>query len=608
MKKVLLALILVASSFLAFGNGLFAADEETGNLVVHFKAWNETYDTLGSWAWGGPAAGKLKDGIDDFGAYWEYNNIPVGTSVGFIAVEWPSGEGPDWDQKLTGDVNISADAIVAGETTHVYVFQGAATSVNHPGHYIAMPDTTNLLVVYYDPTNNYEDNLGIHHWGWTEPDPEWNQPATLFTNAGMSEANIPVKAVMMSYPAEDGAGLLIYYGEGDNSKKTDGITMTDGGATELGETGIAYVVNKGDGNTTNNNVFYNDYAAFKEEAFSFKLMPFDPIERDGTYAVDSHTIIVKTSANVANPYPDAEDKEAAVATVENWFSVHEKIGVGEYGPALAIERVDFARNNATVNAFVIVMEEELDNTKQYEIFFSLYRDLEVAKEVEVTINLTVPANTPAEAVLSLAGSMQNWTPGDINYTATQVGDTLEYTVTFTVDVTEAFTTFKYKWTRGAWGTEEHVATDRDLVIPNYVDSIEFDDVVEAWTDIEAPDDKYAAPVRLPEPNLEAQLPLNMDLGAPTITFIAPSAIVGQPAANRIIVVPWGQPFNINQFPRFRANDDRDGDITAFVYVPKGAYSVLDTRTEGDYTIMLRVVDTWGNVTEETFIFRVAKTA
>jgi len=35
-------------------------------------------------------------------------------------------------------------------------------------------------------------------------------------------------------------------------------------------------------------------------------------------------------------------------------------------------------------------------------------------------------------------------------------------------------------------------------------------------------------------------------------------------------------------------------------------SVLNTAEEGDYTIMLQVEDKWGNVTQETFIFRVVK--
>jgi len=225
--------------------------------------------------------------------------------------------------------------------------------------------------------------------------------------------------------------------------------------------------------------------------------------------------------------------------------------------------------------------------------------------------VTVPANTPAEAALSIAGSLQGWSPGVAAYTATKVGETLVYTLTFTVEVTEPYTTFEYKWTRGSWPTEEFVASNRPLVVPNNVTSIVFEDTIEAWADIDAPAEKYAAPSRVAPAvpkNVSASIVLDLDRSAPQIIFIAPTSIVGKVAAERIIVVAWGQPFNVNQFPRFRAEDDRDGDITAFVYVPKGAYSVLDTRTEGDYTIKLRVVDTWGNVTEETFIFRVTKTA
>ena len=71
-------------------------------------------------------------------------------------------------------------------------------------------------------------------------------------------------------------------------------------------------------------------------------------------------------------------------------------------------------------------------------------------------------------------------------------------------------------------------------------------------------------------------------------------------------MPWGQPFDQSLFPRYSVTDNRDGDITSFVFVPKGNMSVLNTAEEGDYTIMLQVVDKWGNVTQETFIFRVVK--
>jgi hypothetical protein len=152
---------------------------------------------------------------------------------------------------------------------------------------------------------------------------------------------------------------------------------------------------------------------------------------------------------------------------------------------LAIERVDFASSNTTLNQFVVILEDEMDNTNEYELFFNL--------------------NQPDETL-----------------------------------------------------------------------------------------------------NVKASIILAMDTEAPEIQFISPTGIVGKDAADRIIEVAWGVPFDQNSFPRFRATDDRDGDLTSFVFVPKGQYSVLNTAEEGDYTIMLEVSDKWGNVTQETFIFRVVK--
>ena len=68
MKKVLLAFIFVAAFAMLLGTSSFAADATHGDLVVHFKAWDENYTDLGSWAWGDTAAGKRADGVDDFGA------------------------------------------------------------------------------------------------------------------------------------------------------------------------------------------------------------------------------------------------------------------------------------------------------------------------------------------------------------------------------------------------------------------------------------------------------------------------------------------------------------------------------------------------------------
>lgn len=604
MKKVLFAFMLVLSAVVLVGTRAYAAG--TGNLVVHFQAWNEDdYDNLGSWAWGSTAAGRLADGTDDFGVYYTFNDLAVDVEIGFIAVTWIGTEGPDWNKKLTGDVLIAPGTVQEGKTTHVFVFQGA----NGAQYLVADPDNHSVIVVYYDGAGAYEEDLGICSWGWTTSGCSWGTPDPVFNTVGKSPADIAVKGFALASENITGAGFLIYV-SGDNDKKTGDIKSDTGffQTHTAGSYDILYVVNAGDGNTSNSNVF-TDPKLFAEEAFSFKLMPFDNDEKTGTYAVDPNTIIVKTSSPVASPYPLATDKEAARATIESWFVVKEVLGEGQYGAPLAIERVDFATSNSTLNQFVIILEDELDNTKEYELFFNLNQPdevLEEAKEVQVTINVTVPENTPAEAVLSIAGSLQGWTPGVEAYQATRVGTSLVYTLTFTVEVTDPWTTFEYKWTRGSWPTEEYIGPNRPLVIPNNVESIVFEDVVLAWADINPPAEKYDAPVRVANNNVKASILVDMDTAKPVITFISPSGIVGQPANQRVITVTWGQPFNQNLFPRFRAVDERDGDLTPFVYVPKGQYSVLDTRTEGDYTIMLRVVDRWGNVTEETFIFRVVK--
>jgi hypothetical protein len=644
MKKVLLALILVATSFFAFGQGLFAADEESGDLVVHFIKWDGDYSEVGLNSWGHANMPGLKNpdeivwDTDDFGVYFTVENLPAGID-GTVGVQFVgfnnSGTdeepvwSPDWNNKKYANHEIPFTEVIANETVHIYFFEGGASrelsDESKTAEYIVSdPETMNMLVVYYNPTGKYEENLGIYYWDWNQASPEWNSPADVFKTVGFSTAGYAVKAFMISDPMlnDDNitpkGGLLIYYGDGDGSKKTGDVKISETSAAVAGDVGLAFVVGRADGYTAGENVYYDNPQGFREEAFTFKLLSFNPEEQSGTYAVDKNTIIVSTSANVTNPYPTAINKEEAEAMVESWFEVKEITGEGTWGEPLAIERVDFARNNASLNAFVVVLENDLDNTKDYEVFFKTNfpvspEPLEVAVDVDVTINVTVPANTPAESVIRVAGDMMadQWNPLNEAHTAVQVGDTNVYSITFTVSVTAAFTTFNYKWTRGSWDSEEFVASDRALIIPNNVESITFDDVVEAWNDVDAPAEKYPAPVRVAptfEINVEASLVIDMDLAAPTIVFIAPSSIIGKVAAERIINVAWGQPFNANQFPRYSAEDDRDGEITAFVYVPKGAFSVLDTRTEGDYTIMLRVVDTWGNVTEETFIFRVTKTA
>ena len=620
MKKGLLALLLVAVSALTFGISALGAG--TGNMVIHFQNWSGDYENLGNWTWAPGLSGKVHDGVDDFGAYWQYNDIPVGTEVPFIGVYWTgttSNDGPDWNRKLTDDVFIPSSAIVEDETVHVYIFEGKFGNGNAKV-FVSDPTTHNVLAVYYDPAGAYEEGLGIHGWGWTYEDDaeigasQWGTPSQLFQVAGISEASIDVWGMMLS-AKETWAGFLVYGGD-DATKKAgdinDGNFITN---KEPGAVNIVYIVNAGDGVTNNSNVFTTS-EAFRDEAFSFKLLPFSPEEMTGTYAIDPKTLVVNTSAAVASPYAAAEtdaQREAAEATIMSWFEIKEDLGNGQYGSALEIERVDFGKTNTTLNTFVIALADgsELDNTKEYEVFFDTNypQDLDTAREVQVTINVTVPDNTPDNATISLGASFGGWSPDNAAWAATKQSDG-SYSITFTISVTAAYSTHEYKWTQGSWAVGENLASgNRSFVLSNDMTSVTFNDEILAWdNDADKDDTKYAATARtvfVPS-NAAASLKLDLDTEAPVLTFVSPLSFVGKAAADRIIEVPWGQPFDQSLFPRYSVTDNRDGDITAFVFVPKGNMSVLNTAEEGDYTIMLQVEDKWGNVTQETFIFRVVK--
>lgn len=630
MKKVLTALLTLVASISILGLRTSAA--ETGNLVVHFQKWDGDYSLVGINSWGDDVMPGQKNPAesgaqtDEFGIYFEFNGLTVSEtgSIGFQTVVFDDGANPNWNKKLA-NVEIPKTQIVAGETRHVYMFEGGVsreTGEENFAYPIYAPiGKESVVVVYFDSTNNYEENLGFHSWDWETNAPGWNDPLKNFEKVGRAADGTFVYAALHVKSGDSFGGLIVYYGNGDDSKKTGNIEV---GNTEnaayiespkaAGEANMVYVINKGDANTSMNNVFLSA-TTFAEEAFAFKLVGFDPEAMSGTYATSPTVVVVATNQEILNPYAKATtpaEQTAAEAKVKSWFTVKEKTGENTYGPALQVERVDFAKSNSTIKDFVVILSEStpLDISKEYEVFFDLglpSESLAVAKQVSVTLNVTVPENTPAEAVIRAAGDFATdaWNPEVTTYQATKNGDV--YTLTFNVMVQDAFTVIPYKWTRGSWATEEYVAENRSIVIPNNVDSVVFDDVIPIWADSkEETDVKYPAPDRKAGVNLSASIAIDMDTEAPVLTFISPSGILGKPAAERIIEVAWGTPFDQNLFPGYRVVDNRDGDLTPLVFVPKGANSVLDTRTEGDYTIMLQVEDKWGNVTQETFIFRVVK--
>jgi pullulanase len=70
--------------------------------------------------------------------------------------------------------------------------------------------------------------------------------------------------------------------------------------------------------------------------------------------------------------------------------------------------------------------------------------------VDVTFRVTVPADTPADAGIFIAGDFQGWNPGSPAHRLTRVSDHI-YEITLALELNA---TIEYKFTRGDWSTVE----------------------------------------------------------------------------------------------------------------------------------------------------------
>lgn len=504
MKKVLTMVLVAITSVFLINILISANDAGTADVVIHFQTWEGEYDNIGPHTWGAIGAKTAHEyGTDDFGLFSKFTNVPLNVNEG-IGLKYATGIYSDgkfeatWESEFTKNVIIDKKDLIKDQVNHIYIFEGAATSEGNPAYQVAKNDQANLLVMYADPSGVYEDNLGVHAWeGWTGVAPDWAEPAKIFTN-GASHGAVPVIKVAMLHTTNINAGFLIYAG-GDNNKKTGDVTIKDAFGLEaddklpIGEVGFAYIYSKGNAYTENDNVTYGTNETFVENAFSFRLLPMGQDASGsftGTYAPRPNQVIVEISAAVPSPLwitvegidekVTGEKEKAALAKVKSWFKVKDKTG-----NTVAIKSVDFSQMDKTLKSFVIILDKNLDTTKEYEVTF-------------------------------------------------------------------------------------------DLMIKDE------------------------------EENKTGTIEIDLDRENPVINFISPADFNDKDEDERVIIVEWNKKFNRSLFPGFTASDDRDGNLTQMVYVPEGEFSTLNTNVVGDYKIMLRVEDSWGNVTEETFIFRVEK--
>lgn len=122
-----------------------------------------------------------------------------------------------------------------------------------------------------------------------------------------------------------------------------------------------------------------------------------------------------------------------------------------------------------------------------------WADLELANDLIITVNITVevPANTPYEQDIVIAGSfgegLPAWNPGDAWGKATRTSPT---EATFQIVYTNPTLpiTVEYKWTRGSWATVEKDAandeiSNRTFIITGDELVINVEDTVEKWVDM-----------------------------------------------------------------------------------------------------------------------------
>ncbi|WP_026688389.1 hypothetical protein [Alteribacter aurantiacus] len=77
----------------------------------------------------------------------------------------------------------------------------------------------------------------------------------------------------------------------------------------------------------------------------------------------------------------------------------------------------------------------------------------------VTLQVTVPEDTPEDDDIYLVGEFNSWNPQDEQLIMEQVDD---YTYEITLE-DKAFSMVQYKFTRGGWGTREQNSDGEDLI-------------------------------------------------------------------------------------------------------------------------------------------------
>lgn len=320
------------------------------------------------------------------------------TSMGLIPVLLKEDGTQDWDNKLSfGGADLSIDYldVAAGGDLYVVMYENA--KVDEYVSKVVEGDQKLAFVSYYAAA--YEENLGVHNWGWLENASGWGSPLKIFSTIGHAGDGSDIKGGLLIAADDEAfasAGMLMYAGD-DSTKKhpshgSDGnITVGNGDFAdhETNVLNLAYV---------NGGMVYATAKEFIENAFVFKLVDMYKTkagELAGTFALNPTQISVETSAAVLVPTektPATDTEEAVLYTTEErqtmlngYFTVKDADG-----NSVEIDHVDAnLAATAGTKSFVVVLKDTsaLDNTKEYTLTFT---QGEVTAEIGVAMDSTAP--------------------------------------------------------------------------------------------------------------------------------------------------------------------------------------------------------------------------
>ena len=343
----------------------------------------ETVQNIGLHTWGCTPGGALEAKSSNAdGTIWKFEvQTEEGkTSMGFIPALFKEDNTPDWDNKLSyGGADLSIDYldVANGGDLHVVLFENA--KVDEYVSKVVEGEQKLAFVGYYAAA--YEENLGVHNWGWLENAGGWGDPLHIFETIGHAGDGSDIKGGLLiaaDAAAFAGAGLLTYAG-GDDSKKHP--SHGDGGniAVSNGDY-VDYETNVLNLAFVNGGEVYAEAKDFIENAFLFKLVDMYKTkvgELAGTFALNPTQVSVQASAAILVPTVKTaatdDAKEVLYTTQERQAMLNAYFTVTDStGTALEIERVD-GNLSATdgTNSFVVVLKStsQLDNTKEYTIKF-----------------------------------------------------------------------------------------------------------------------------------------------------------------------------------------------------------------------------------------------